>query len=99
MHCSTPTTSRTHYRIDFLREFEIVDPTSEDVNRMGPVVGQEHIKDFGDPFIPDGVYNGWKGNKDFEMMKVIFILELVLMVERKSRGCRGVSGIAFECCA
>jgi hypothetical protein len=54
-----------------LREFEVVDPTSEDVNPNGPIVGQEHIKDFGDPFIPERVYNGWKGNKDFEMMKVI----------------------------
>jgi len=59
----------TNYRIDFLREFEVVDPTSEDANPNGPVVGQEHIKDFGDPFIPERVYNGWKGNKDFERMK------------------------------
>ena len=57
-------------RIDFLREFEVVDPASGDVNPNGPVVGQEHLKDFGDPFIPERVYNGWKGNKDFEMMKV-----------------------------
>jgi len=33
-------------------------------------VGQEHIKDFGDPFIPERVYNAWKRNKDFELMKV-----------------------------
>ena len=55
-----------------MREFEIVDSTSEDINPNGPVVGQEHIKDFGDPFIPERIYNGWKGNKDFEMMKVKF---------------------------
>jgi hypothetical protein len=58
-------------RIDFLREFQIVDPTSEDANPNGPVVGQEHVKDFGDPFIPERVYNGWKGKKDFEMIKVV----------------------------
>jgi len=57
-------------RIDFLREFEIVDPTSENANPNGPVVGQEHIKDFGDPFVPERVYNGLKGYKDFERMKV-----------------------------
>lgn len=70
MHCRYLAKGSADYRIDFLREFEIVDPLSEDVNPNGPVVGQEHIKDFGDPFIPEGVYNGWKGNKDFEMMKV-----------------------------
>ena len=59
----------TNCRIDFLREFEIVDPTSEEVNPNGPVVGQEHRHDFGTPFIPERVYNGWKGNKDFERMK------------------------------
>ena len=48
-----------------MREFEIVD----DEERR-PVAGQEHVKDFGTPFIPERVYNGWKGNKDFEMMKV-----------------------------
>ena len=52
--------------ISFLEEFEIVDVDDED---RKPVVGQEHVKDFGTPFIPEGVYNGWKGNKDFEMMK------------------------------
>lgn len=51
-----------------MREFEIVDPPSGNGNPNGPVVGQEHVKDFGDPFIPEGVYNGWKGNKDFERM-------------------------------
>jgi hypothetical protein len=55
-----------------------VDPTSEEINPAGPVVGQEHIKDFGDPFIPERVYNGWKGNKDFEMMKVELSLRYVL---------------------
>jgi ubiquitin C-terminal hydrolase len=53
--------------ISFLGEFELVD--SEDEERRPPIVGQEHVKDFGTPFIPEGVYNGWKGNKDFEMMK------------------------------
>lgn len=53
--------------IAFLGEFEVVDGESEEPR---PVVGQEHVKDFGTPFIPEGVYNGWKGNKDFEMMKV-----------------------------
>ena len=48
-----------------------MDPTSEDANPNGPVVGQEHVKDFGDPFIPERVYNGWKGKKDFEMIKVV----------------------------
>jgi hypothetical protein len=43
------------------------------------VVGQEHIKDFGDPFIPERVYNGWKGNKDFEMMKVCLVGDLLLI--------------------
>ena len=56
-----------------MHEFDIVDPTSEDINPNGPAVGQEHIKDFGDPFIPERVYNGWKGNKDFEMMKVVLL--------------------------
>lgn len=60
----------TNGRIEFVQEFEVVDPSSEDANPNGPVVGQEHVKDFGDAFIPEGVYNGWKGNKDFEMMKV-----------------------------
>ena len=69
MHCRS-FRGFTDGRIDFVQEFEVVDPTSEDVNPNGPVVGQEHVKDFGDPFIPEGVYNGWKGNKDFEMMKV-----------------------------
>ena len=59
-----------------------MDPLSEDVNPSGPVVGQEHIKDFGDPFIPEGVYNGWRGNKDFEMMKV----DLFCLVRLMSRG-------------
>jgi hypothetical protein len=70
---------KTDGRIDFLREFEIVDPLLEDINPNGPVVGQEHIKDFGDPFIPEGVYNGWKGNKDFEMMKVVLFFGEGLM--------------------
>ena len=56
-----------------------MDPLSEDINPNGPVVGQEHIKDFGDPFIPEGVYNGWKGNKDFEMMKVVLFFGEGLM--------------------
>jgi ubiquitin carboxyl-terminal hydrolase 10 len=56
--------------IEFLREFEVVDPEGEDATPNGPVVGQEHIKDFGDPFIPERVYHGWNGNKDFETMKV-----------------------------
>ena len=70
MHCILYVLNGFNFRIDFLREFEIVDPTSEHINPNGPIVGQEHIKDFGDPFIPERVYNGWKGNKDFEMMKV-----------------------------
>ena len=52
-----------------------MDPASADANPNGPVVGQEHIKDFGDPFIPERVYNGWKGNKNFEMMKVTYQFE------------------------
>ena len=72
MHCIFPKQRVLgNGRIDFLREFEIVDPTSEDANPNGPVVGQEHVKDFGDPFIPERVYNGWKGKKDFEMIKVV----------------------------
>jgi hypothetical protein len=57
-----------------VREFEVIDHNSEDVNPNGPAVGQEHISDFGDPFIPERVYNAWKGNKDFEMMKVTHLL-------------------------
>jgi len=48
-----------------LTEFDVVDEPSN------PVAGQEHVKDFGPPFIPERVYNAWKGNKDFEMMKVL----------------------------
>jgi hypothetical protein len=105
MLCNRPPTApdkdwRVNVRIDFLREFEIVDPASEDANPNGPVVGQEHIKDFGDPFIPERVYNGWKGKKDFEMIKVVQDHETMkLMVARESRGCRGISGHPFECCS
>lgn len=86
--------------IDFVREFEVVDLETEDGNPNGPVVGQEHVKDFGDPFIPERVYNGWKGNKDFENMKVCNLGTLRLgadFVAWESRGCRRVSGIIIEC--
>jgi len=53
---------------------------SRDANLNGPVVGQEHIKDFGDPFIPEGVYNGWKGNKDFERMKVAVLSKFKVLI-------------------
>jgi hypothetical protein len=78
-----------------LREFEIVDPASKDANPNGPVVGQEHIKDFGDPFIPERVYNGWKGNKDFEMMKVYFsseVSEIIMFREEIKRTQRNFWG-------
>lgn len=58
------------WRIDFLQEFEIIDPSSEDANPNSPVAGQEHVKDFGDPFVPERVYNCRKANKDFELMNV-----------------------------
>lgn len=74
-----------------------MDPTSEDVHSNGPVVGQERLKDFGDPFIPERVYNGWKGNKNFEMMKVILNCNGMLMVERESRRCRRIFRITIKC--
>jgi hypothetical protein len=77
-----------------------VDPTSKDANPNGPVVGQEHIKDFGDPFVPERVYNGWKGNKDFERMKVYYSFKFakyINVLERKSRRRRRIFGVAFKC--
>ena len=46
------------------------------------MVGQEYLKDFGIPFIPERVYSGWKGNKDFEVMKV-HILEIYRLISRE----------------